>query len=65
MWALKMLGLAEDGAHLVYQEPQSGDLFAVPADARLRKAVRVDMSRPAQRRSGQQEKRDGTTIASA
>ncbi len=40
MRALKVLGLAEDGVHVVCEEPVSGDRFAIPADDQLRAAAR-------------------------
>ena len=45
MRALRVIGLAEDGADLVFEDPASGELFTVPADERLRAAVRGDLSR--------------------
>ncbi len=45
MRALRILGLAEDGEHLVCEEPTSGEQFALPADEKLRAAARGDLSR--------------------
>jgi hypothetical protein len=45
MRALRVLGLAEDGHNLVCEDGTSGELFTVPADERLRAAVRGDLSR--------------------
>ncbi len=45
MRALRVLGMAEDGANLVCEEPESGDQYAIPADERLRAAARGDVSR--------------------
>lgn len=45
MRALRVLGLAEDGEHLVCEEPTSGEQFALPADEKLRAAARGDVSR--------------------
>ena len=45
MRALRVLGLAEDGENLVCEDGTSGELFTVPADERLRAAIRGDLSR--------------------
>jgi len=45
MRTLRVLGLAEDGDNLVCEDRTSGELFTVPADERLRAAVRGDLSR--------------------
>lgn len=45
MRALRVLGLAEDGDNLVCEDGTSGELFTVPADERLRAAIRGDLSR--------------------
>ena len=45
MRALRVLGLAEDGQNLVCQDGTSGELFTLPADERLRAAIRGDLSR--------------------
>lgn len=45
MRALRVIGLAEDGADLVLEDAASGELFTVPADERLRAAARGDLSR--------------------
>jgi len=45
MRALRVLGIAEDGDNLVCEDGTSGELFVLPADERLRAAVRGDLSR--------------------
>ena len=45
MRALEVLGLAEDGAHLVCHDPATGEKFTLPSDERLTSAVRGDISR--------------------
>ncbi|MET0862752.1 MAG: septation protein SepH [Nakamurella sp.] len=45
MRTLRVLGLAEDGNNLVCEDRTSGELFTVPADERLRAAIRGDLSR--------------------
>lgn len=45
MRALEVLGLAEDGAHLVCHDSGTGEEFALPADERLRAAARGDVTR--------------------
>ena len=45
MRALRVLGLAEDGDNVVCEDRTSGELFTVPADERLRAAIRGDLSR--------------------
>ncbi|MDQ6656962.1 MAG: septation protein SepH [Actinomycetota bacterium] len=45
MRALEVLGLAEDGAHLVCHDSSTGEEFSVPADERLRAAARGDVTR--------------------
>lgn len=45
MRALEVLGLAEDGAHLVCHDSGTGEEFSVPADERLRAAARGDVTR--------------------
>ncbi|MGI8416976.1 MAG: septation protein SepH [Nakamurella sp.] len=45
MRALEVLGLAEDGAHLVCHDSSTGEEFALPADERLRAAARGDVTR--------------------
>lgn len=45
MRALEVLGLAEDGAHLVCHDSGTGEEFSVPADEKLRAAVRGDVTR--------------------
>lgn len=59
MRALQLLGLAEDGVHLVYEESETGERFAIPADERLRIAVNArprgsTQRQPAYVRPGQQ-----------
>lgn len=45
MRALRVLGLTENGAQVLCEEPESGDQFALPTDERLTAAVRGDLSR--------------------
>ncbi|RIJ76719.1 DUF3071 domain-containing protein [Nakamurella silvestris] len=45
MRALRVLGLTDNGAQVVCEEPESGDQFALPTDERLTAAVRGDLSR--------------------
>ncbi len=45
MRALRVLGLAENGEHLVCEDGTSGELFTVPADEKLQAATRGDLSR--------------------
>lgn len=45
MRALEVLGLAEDGAHLVCHDPVTGEEFTLPCGERLTSAVRGDISR--------------------
>lgn len=46
MRVLRVLGIAENGAHLVCQDEEGGaENFALPLDERLRAAVRGDLSR--------------------
>jgi Protein of unknown function (DUF3071) len=44
MRQLRLVGLAEDGAHVVVEAP-TGDRFRLPVDERLRAACRGDLSR--------------------
>ena len=45
MRALEVLGLAEDGAHLVCHDAATGEEFVLPANERLRAAARGDITR--------------------
>ena len=47
MRALKLLGLSEDGAGLVCEEPASGERFVVPSDDRVLVALRENLLRDA------------------
>lgn len=49
MRTLKLLGLSEDGAGLVCEEPTSGERFVVPSDDRVLAALRENLMRDAPR----------------
>lgn len=49
MRTLKLLGLSEDGAGLVCEEPASGEHFVVPSDDRVLAALRENLMRDAPR----------------
>ncbi|WP_111767789.1 septation protein SepH [Nakamurella deserti] len=51
MRALKLLGLSEDGAGLVCEEPTSGERFFVPSDDRVLVALRENLLRDTPRRA--------------
>lgn len=50
MRALKLLGLSEDGAGLMCEEPTSGERFVVPSDDRVLAALREHLLRDSPRR---------------
>ncbi|WLP89582.1 septation protein SepH [Gordonia sp. NB41Y] len=45
MRELRVVGVDAEGSRVIFQDPESGEKFTVPADERLRAAARGDLSR--------------------